>query len=102
MGKKDKVVELKPRVEKISKEHLEKLQKTVNNINGIQFNIGKIEAQKHTLLHDLAVSQDQVALLQDMLVKEYGSYDVNLNDGTINWPKEPSSNGIEKPKDDER
>ena len=84
MGKKDKVVELKPRVEKISKEHLEKLQKTVNNINGIQFNIGKIEAQKHTLLHDLAVSQDQVALLQDMLVKEYGSYDVNLNDGTIN------------------
>jgi hypothetical protein len=102
MGKKDKVVELKPRVEKISKEHLEKLQKTVNNINGIQFNIGKIEAQKHALLHDLAVSQDQVTLLQDMLVKEYGSYDVNLNDGTINWPKEPNSNGIEKPKDDER
>tara|TARA_R100000152_G_C6635015_1_gene81415 strand:- start:196 stop:504 length:309 start_codon:yes stop_codon:yes gene_type:complete len=102
MGKKDKVVELKPRVEKISKEHLEQLQKTVNNINGIQFNIGKIEAQKHTLLHDLAVSQDQVALLQDMLVKEYGSYDVNLNDGTINWPKEPSSNGIEKPKVDEK
>jgi len=26
--------------------------------------------------------------MQDMLTKEYGNYDVNLTDGTINWPKE--------------
>jgi hypothetical protein len=85
---KEKTVDLKPKVEKISEEHLRELQKIVNNINGIQFNIGKIEAQKHTLLHDLAVTQDKVGLMQDALMKEYGSYDVNLTDGTINWPKE--------------
>tara|TARA_Y100001963_G_C6502390_1_gene318444 strand:- start:121 stop:399 length:279 start_codon:yes stop_codon:yes gene_type:complete len=85
---KEKTVDLKPKVEKISEEHLRELQKIVNNINGIQFNIGKIEAQKHTLLHDLAVTQDKVGLMQDTLMKEYGSYDVNLTDGTINWPKE--------------
>jgi len=75
-------------VEKISKEHLEDLQKTVNAINTIQFNIGKVEVQKHKALHELAVTQDKITLLQDTLVKEYGTYDVNLTDGTINYPKE--------------
>ena len=85
MANKEKVVDLKPKAEKISEEHLKELQKIVNNINGIQFNIGKIEAQKHGLLHDLAVKQNGITSMQDTLVKEYGSFDVNLNDGTINW-----------------
>ncbi len=88
MAKKEKVVDLKPRPEKVSKEHLEQLQKLVNNINGIQFNVGKIEQQKHSLLHELAMLQDKVALMQDTLQREYGSYDINLTDGTINWPKD--------------
>ena len=36
------------------------------------------------MLHDLAVAQDKIGVVQDMLLKEYGSYDVNLNDGSIN------------------
>ena len=88
MANKEKTVELKPRVEKISNEHLDQLQKIVNQINQIQFSVGKIEAQKHNMLHDLAVAQDKVAIMQDTLMKEYGSYDVNLNDGSINWPKD--------------
>ena len=87
MGKKEKVIDLKPKVDKISDEHLADLQKVVNIINAIQFNIGKIEAQKHHLLHNLDESQKGVKTMQDMLVKEYGTYDVNLDDGTINWPK---------------
>ena len=47
MGKKEKVLDLKPKVEKISDKHLADLQKVVNTINAIQFNIGKIESQKH-------------------------------------------------------
>ena len=92
MGK-EKTVELKPRVEKISEEHLKELQTVVNRINSLQFNIGKIEAQKHSALHDLASTQGTIGVLQDKLSKEYGSYDINLQDGTINWPKE---NGDEK------
>ena len=34
-------------------EHLSDLKKVVNTINAIQFNIGKIESQKHQLLHNL-------------------------------------------------
>ena len=87
MAKKEKVIDLKPKVEKISGKHLSDLQKVVNTINAIQFNIGKIEAQKHHLLHNLDESQKGVKTMQDMLVKEYVTYDVNLDDGTINWPK---------------
>ena len=39
-------------------------------------------------------------MLQDKLMKEYGSYDVNLSDGSINWPE--NTPGIEKPKSNEK
>ena len=102
MAKKEKEIELKVKAEKISEEHLKELQDLVNKINTIQFNIGKIEAEKHAALHNLAGVRDEVPVLQNKLEKEYGSYDVNLNDGTINWPKEPSENGVDKPKEDEK
>jgi hypothetical protein len=102
MAKKEKEIELKPKAEKISDEHLKQLQSLINRINTIQFNIGKIESQKHNALHDLKMTQDQIGPFQDILMKEYGHYDVNLTDGTINWPKEPSENGVEKPKEDEK
>ena len=89
MGKtKEKVIDLKPKVDKISEDHLKELQQVVSGINNIQFNIGKLEVQKHKMLHDLAINNDKVLLLQEKLEKEYGTYDVNLDDGTINWPKD--------------
>tara|TARA_B100001113_G_scaffold276454_1_gene231035 strand:- start:149 stop:427 length:279 start_codon:yes stop_codon:yes gene_type:complete len=85
MGKKkEKIVDLKPEVDKISDEHLSEIQTLVNKINKIQFQIGAVELQKHTMLHDLAVTQDGIALMQDKLYKEYGTYDVNIQDGSIN------------------
>jgi len=43
---------------------------------------------KHETLHRLATVKDKITLFQDTLTKEYGTFDVNLDDGTINWPKE--------------
>ena len=83
-----KDIEVKPRLEKISEKHLEQLQRLVNTVNNMQFNIGKIEAQKHTVLHNLSMTQDRIGLFQDTLQKEYGTFDVNIEDGTINWPEE--------------
>ena len=88
MTKKEKLVDLKPKVDKISDEHLKELQGIINIVNNIQFNIGKIEGQKHTLLHELGMSQKNIMEMQDKLSKEYGSFDVNITDGTINWPKD--------------
>ena len=103
MAKKEKTVELKPKLEKVSEEHLKQLQDIINRVNAFQYNIGKIEAQKHRMVHELASANDKVGLFQDVLMKEYGTYDVNIADGTINWPKdEPESNGVEKPSVDEK
>ena len=99
---KEETVDLKRKAEKISQEHLTEMQGIVNKINMVQFNVGKLEAQKHTFLHDLAVTQDKISIFQDVLTKEYGTYDINLNDGTINWPEESNSNSVEKPKEDEK
>jgi len=88
MGNKEKLVDLKPKVDKISEEHLKQLQEIVNVINNVQFNIGKLEGQKHNLLHELGLSQKKIIEFQDLLNKEYGSNDVNIADGTINWPKD--------------
>ena len=85
---KEKTVELKPKVDKISAEHLKELQGIINTINQAQINIGKLETQKHSLLHELAVTQNKVALFQDTLNKEYGNDDVNIMDGTINWKED--------------
>ena len=87
MGK-EKMVDLKPKVDKISDEHLKELQGIVNIVNNVQFNIGKIEGQKHNLLHELVLSQNKIMEMQGKLSKEYGSFDVNIKDGTINWPKD--------------
>ena len=92
----EKTVELKPKVEKISEEHLKQLQGIVNRINTMQFNIGKIESQKHSILHNLQQTQNQVAQFQNLLQEEYGSFDVNIEDGTINWPKEGEDKEDEK------
>ena len=88
MGKKEKLVDLKPKVDKISDKHLKQLQEVVNVINNLQFNIGKLEGQKHSLLHELGLSQKKVIELQDELSKEYGTFDINVMDGTINRNKD--------------
>ena len=87
MGK-EKLVDLKPKVDKISDEHLKELQGIINITNNVQFKIGQIEGQKHMLLHELGLSQNKIVEMQDKLNKEYGSFDVNIQDGTINWPKD--------------
>ena len=88
---KKKTIEVKEKVEKISAADLSKLQEIANKINGLHFNIGRVESQKHNLLHELALGQDTIKLSQEEMMDKYGSYDINLTDGTINWPKEEKS-----------
>jgi hypothetical protein len=86
--KKEKMVDLKPKGEKISDEHLKELQGILNTTNNIQFKIGQLEGQKHTLLHELGLTQKKIVDMQDKLAKEYGTFDINVTDGTINREKD--------------
>ena len=74
--------------DKISEEHLNKMQETVSNINRIYLEIGRLTATNHNYLHQLAGSQDELTLLQEELKTEYGTDDINIQDGIINYPKE--------------
>ena len=53
-------VDLKPRAEKISEKHLEKIQNIIKSIDSIHFEIGKLESQKHSMLHMIANHQQDL------------------------------------------
>ena len=90
MGKKkDKVLDLKP--EKISEEELTELQKIVSAINRLQFDIGTLEAQKHGALHALFEGNDKLNEIQNKFNEKYGTGDVNIQDGTINYKEDEPS-----------
>ena len=86
--KKEKVVDLKPKAEKVTDEQLKNIQSIVDRINNAQMNIGQLEARKHQLLHMIAGTNDELALMQENLTIEYGTNDINIQDGTINYPAE--------------
>ena len=81
-----KIKELKGvKPEKITSEQLKKVQETVNNINRAQLEIGSIELKKHEMMHQIAGLRNELTLLQGEFEKEYGTFDVNIQDGTINY-----------------
>ena len=74
--------------EKITDEQLKKVQDSVNNINRAQLEIGAGELKKHEMMHQVAGLRDGLTLLQAELEKDYGTFDVNIQSGIINYPKE--------------
>ena len=88
-GTSRKIKELKGiKPEKITDEQLSKVQDTVNGINRAQLEIGSMEVKKHELMHQVAGLRDELTVLQNEFQKEYGTFDVNIQDGTINYPEE--------------
>ena len=88
-GTNAKIKELKGiKPEKITDEQLTKVQNTINNLNKSQLEIGTMELRKHDLLHGIAGMRDELTVLQKDFEKEYGTFDINIQDGTINYPKE--------------
>tara|TARA_R110001592_G_scaffold119859_1_gene323412 strand:- start:11 stop:307 length:297 start_codon:yes stop_codon:yes gene_type:complete len=86
-GTNAKIKELKGiKPEKITDEQLKKVQETVNNINRSQLEIGMNEIKKHEMMHQVAGLRDELTVLQGEFEKDYGTFDVNIQDGTINYP----------------
>tara|TARA_R110000737_G_scaffold28890_1_gene47340 strand:+ start:187 stop:492 length:306 start_codon:yes stop_codon:yes gene_type:complete len=88
-GTNAKIKELKGiKAEKITDEQLEKVQNVINEINRTQMEIGQMESKKHAMLHHVSVLQEKVGEIKEEFEKEYGTADVNIQDGTINYTKE--------------
>ena len=86
MAKNEKLVDLKP--EKVTPSQLEKIQTIVSNINKAQMEIGRLETSKHMISHQVVTLQDELRKMQDELEKDYGTVNVNIEDGTIQYPED--------------
>ena len=88
-----KIKELKGiKPEKITDEQLKKVQDTVNGINRSQLEIGSIELRKHEMMHNVAGLRDQLTVLQSEFEKDYGTFDIDIQDGTINYEDDVKTN----------
>ena len=88
-GTNAKIKELKGiKPEKITDEQLKKVQDTINNINRAQLEIGSVELKKHEMMHSIAGHRDALTILQAEFEDEYGTFDINIQDGPINYQEE--------------
>ena len=83
MAKKEEVVDLKP--SKITDEQLQKVQNIVNTLNRAQLELGMLETKKHNMLHNVQAVQDQLTVLQSEFEKEYGTVNINIQTGEIDY-----------------
>ena len=86
MTKKEELVDLKP--EKVTASQLEKIQKTVSDINRAQMEVGRLETTKHNIMHQIVIMQNELKQIQDELEKDYGTVNINIEDGTIQYPED--------------
>ena len=88
MAKKSKVEKRLSKPEKVTNEELNKIQNLISAANKAQIDVGGIELQKHNILHQIATIQDQIVLLKDELKKSYGTDDIDIKTGVINYNKD--------------
>ena len=94
-AKQEKVVDLKPRAEKISDEHLKELQKIAAQFDLYHQEIGVVESRKHSLLHVVGRLQEDMKVLQTTMESTYGNVDIDIRSGDIKY----SENGEVDKKD---
>ena len=91
MGGKKKMKAKDLRAASIKDEQLKELQNIVSAINKLQFDIGVMEVQKHNAMHALFEGNDKLNAMQDSFKEQYGTNDINIQDGTINYKDDESS-----------
>jgi len=87
-GTNAKIKELKGiKPEKITDEQLKKVQDVINDINRSQMEVGSMETKKHAIMYRIASLQESVGEMRNEFEKDYGTADVNIQDGIINYPE---------------
>ena len=85
-GTNAKIKELKGiKPEKITDEELTNLKKLVKDVNLMHHELGVFEGRKYQMLQLLTKQQTAIGVLQEEFKKEYGTLDIDINDGTIKY-----------------
>ncbi len=90
--KKEEIIDLTPKAEKITDEQLKNVQEVINNINRTQLELGSMETRKHHMLHTIASFNEQLTAMQTEFEKDYGSSDINIQTGEIKYPENGETN----------
>ena len=69
-------------VSKVTDEQLEVITKHQKDLNKSLTNIGFLETQKHSLLHEYAGIVDDIEKYKKELEDVYGAININIEDGT--------------------
>jgi|TARA_R110000824_G_scaffold165565_1_gene342157 predicted transcriptional regulator len=67
----------------LSKSELKTLQEYVGKINQVHIELGRLENQKHKILHNMEELDNDFAELQKEIEDKYGKVSVNIEDGVL-------------------
>ena len=81
----DKVVDLKPKAEKITDEQL---QKMVDMLASAMVKLGALELQKHSIVKIIEELGGALNELRTEFKNDYGTDNININDGSIMYSEE--------------
>jgi len=95
-----KIKELKGvKPEKINDQELAQLQSAIKTIDNLTAEVGSIEVRKHSLLKAMESVHSRLEAQRVNIQKEYGTDNINLQDGTISYPEtnvNPSNGEVNK------
>lgn len=69
-------------IKKITTEQLEKISTGQKELQAVLTNIGVLESQKHSYLHQLADLNKSIEEFKSEIEAEYGPININLQDGS--------------------
>ena len=67
---------------KITEKELKTIQDQQQQLNALLRDVGILESQKHGILHEIVSVNKEVEDYKQVLEKEYGQVNINLQDGS--------------------
>tara|TARA_R110000824_G_scaffold2711_2_gene12463 strand:+ start:527 stop:847 length:321 start_codon:yes stop_codon:yes gene_type:complete len=99
-GTSKKIKELKGiKPEKISDQELAQLQSAIKTIDQLTAEVGGIEVRKHSLLRAMESVHSRLEAQRVKIKEQYGTDNINLQDGTISYQETNTENGEVNKKD---
>ena len=76
------------KAEKLTENELKSLQENVNKINQVYMELGRLENQKHKILHQMDDIDNDFENLQKEFEEKYGRVSINIDNGELSEIKE--------------
>ena len=86
--------------EKISEEHLVRLQSSIKTIDSLTNEVGGIEVRKHSLMKAMESIHTRLETLRVQLHEQYGTDNINIRDGVITYSESTQPENGETDKKD--